>query len=237
LTLAFDVGGETALWQIRIPGALPGPLENELYLAAYRAWNAQLMAKHDLVREENREVTLSYPDLLELIGRDRGGAQYDAIRSTLVFLKEVVVSAENTWREDGRYIHEEVNFSLFDECGSRLRDDTGELEVFFRFSQRLAKALVSDYRLLDMHVHNAIGGDVARRLYRMIDAERFVTDRSGAQELTLLLDQVRARLGLRSKKPALIKRVLDPAHAELESVGFLTPLPEAERYPPLCQHE
>lgn len=231
LTLAFDVGGESALWQIRSPGALPGPLGNDLYLAACRAWDARAMARRDLVLEENREVVLSYPDLLELTGRDRGGEQYDAIRSTLVLLKEVVVTAENTWREDGRYILEEVNFSLFDECGSRLHDDTGELVVFFRFSQRLAKALVSDYRLLDMRVHNALAGDVARRLYRVVDAERFVADRSGARELTLSLDQVRARLGLRAKKPVLVKRVLDSAHAELVDVGFLVPLPEAERYP------
>ena len=231
LTLAFDVGGEAALWQIRTPGALPGPLGNDLYLAACRAWDARAMAHEDLMRDENREVFIVYPDLLELTGHDRGGAQYDAIRSTLVLLKEVVVTAENTWREDGRYIREEVNFSVFDECGSRLHDDTGELVVYFRFSQRLAKALVSDYRLLDMRVHNALAGDVARRLYRVVDAERFVADRTGARELTLSLDQVRARLGLRAKKPAVLKRILDPAHAELVQVGFLAPLPESDRYP------
>lgn len=232
LSLALAYGGEVQTWEASAASAaaptvaLPGPFGNDLWVALGRVWNAVALSERDLTDPEHRTVTLSYGELIRLMGKPHGRTQYAAIDETIERLRAVIIYAQGTWK-DGEYIRERVSFPLFDLIRTAARRDGASERntATFRLSAEVAKAVARHSRLLDTRALYRLRSDAARRLYRFLEAERFNRDRRGVDVLTLTLGEIRDRLPLSETKPAQLKRTLGRAHAELQKAGLLADAP------------
>lgn len=228
LSLSLTFGNEVSTWEASAgapdtPAAvLPGPFGNDLWVALGRAWNALYLTELDPTKPDHRTITLSYGELIRLMGKSWGRPVYEAIEETVTRLRNVLIVAQGTWK-DGEYIREQISFPLFDMTRIRTRrdGDVAKNTVTFRLSIEVAQALVRHSRLLDTRQLYRLTSNAARRLYRLLEAERFNRDRRGAEALTLTLNEIRDRLPLSETKPAQIKRTIGRAHAELQAAGIL----------------
>ncbi len=206
---------------------LPGPFGNDVWVALGRVWNAMALAEGDLADPEHRTITLSFGELIRLMGKSWGRPVYEALEETVDRLGRVTIVAQGTWK-DGEYVRERVTFPLFDMTRTRTRrdGDVGRNTATFRLSLEVAKALVRHSRLLNTRELYRLKSPTARRLYRLLEAERYNRDRLGAGSLTLALSEIRDRMPLAHTKPAHLKRTLGRAHAELHAARYLSAEPQ-----------
>ena len=232
LSLSLVYGDQVTSWQVRAmdadgaPAVLPGPFGNDVWVALGRVWNGQRLGERDLTDPLVREIALGYLDLLQLMDKSPSQTVYAALEETVERLGNVRIVAQGTWK-DGEYIRERVTFPLFDMTRTLTRRDgnVGRNVVTFRLSLEVAKAVVHHSRLLDTRQLYRLKSGVARKLYRLLEAERFNRDRRGAHALTVSLADMRLRLPIKEVKPAQIKRTLGRAHAELQRAGLLVAEP------------
>lgn len=232
LSLALAYGGQIQTWEASAESAtgpavaLPGPFGNDLWVALGRVWNRVALSGLDLTDPEHRTVTLSYGELIRLMGKSHGRTQYAAIDETIERLRAVILYAQGTWK-DGDYIRERISFPLFDLIRTTTRRDgvSDRNTATFRLSAELARAIVRHYRLLDTRALYRLRSDTGRRLYRFLEAERFNRDRRGVDVLTLTLNEIRDRLPLSETKATQLRRTLSRAHSELAKAGLLADMP------------
>lgn len=228
LSLSLAYGGQVATWHARAmdaegtPAVLPGPFGNDVWVALGRVWNSLRLGQRDLSDPLVREIALGYIDLLRLMDKAPSQTVYAALEETVERLGTVWIVAQGTWK-DGEYVRERVTFPLFEmtRIQTRRDGDAGRNVVTFRLSLEVAKAVVQHSRLLDTRELYRLKSPSARRLYRILEAERFNRDRRGAGTLTLPLAEIRIRMPLSETKPAQLKRTLGRAHAELQRQGLL----------------
>ncbi len=232
LSLSLAYGDQVATWHASAldsdGGAvvLPGPFGNDVWVALGRVWNGLRLSERDLNDPQHRTISLGYVDLLRLMAKMPSQTVYAALEETVDRLGSVWIVAQGTWK-DGEYVRERVRFPLFDNTRTQTRRD-GDVSrnvVTFRLSLEVAKALVQHSRLLNVRELYRLKSPTARRLYRLLEAERFNRDRQGADVLTLPLVEIRSRMPLSETKPAQLKRTLGRAHAELQASGLLTGAP------------
>ena len=232
LSLSLAYGDQVATWHASALDAdggavvLPGPFGNDVWVALGRVWNGLRLGERDLNDPQHRTIALGYVDLLRLMAKTPSQTVYAALEETVDRLGSVWIVAQGTWK-DGEYVQERVRFPLFDSTRTRTRrdGDEGRNVVTFRLSLEVAKALVQHSRLLNVRELYRLKSPTARRLYRLLEAERFNRDRQGADVLTLSLSEIRSRMPLSEVKPAQLKRTLGRAHAELHVAGLLADAP------------
>lgn len=241
LSLTLVYGDQVATWEASathatweatvddpagIAAVLPGPFGNDMWVALGRVWNSLSLTEQDVANPEHRTITLGYFELLGLMAKTPSQTVYTALEETVLRLGRVTIVAQGTWK-DGEYVRERVTFPLFEMTRTRTRRD-GNVDrntATFRLSLEVARALVRHSRLLNTRELYRLRSPAARRLYRLLEAERFNRDRQGADTLTLTLAEIRDRMPLAPTKPAHLKRTLDPAHKELYAAGLLTAEP------------
>lgn len=209
---------------------LPGPFGNDLWVALGCVWNAMALTERDLADPEHRTITLGFGELIRLMGKSWGRPVYDALEETVDRLGRVTIVAQGTWK-DGEYVRERVTFPLFDMTRTRTRrdGDVARNTATFRLSLEVAKALVRHSRLLNTRELYRLKSPTARRLYRLLEAERYNRDRLGAGALTLSLSEIRDRMPLAHTKPAQLRRTLGRAHTELQAARYLSAEPRYTR--------
>lgn len=214
--LALDLRLERQEWEISgaFKGRLPGPWEADLYVALHALWNEQ-------GRPADGRLRVRTLDLLQRMGKQRGGKQYDALAEGLgrlnavrFYTRMVFTQAQSEGAPKKR--QRTRGFGLLDAFTAD--DGDGWTEV--RLSAEMCATLTTQGRALDAGRYFRLDRPASRRLFRYLDRRRY----RGAvpqPELALDLAELAAELPIRSTTAAEQRKTLEPAHAELMRDGFL----------------
>jgi hypothetical protein len=182
----------------------------------------------------NKKVEFSRLELIRMLDWPSHGASYDRIYLSLQRWTSVYLEYDNAWRDnktkdwtspEGFHIID--NFKIHDSRTSGEQLDL--LQSHITWNEVIFESFQAGYlKPLDYDLCMALRNSTAKRMYRFID-KRFHHRPDWTFDLTEL-SHAHIGLGRNYEGPAHLKRNLEPAIAELESIGFLEPLPTAERF-------
>lgn len=237
LELLLSAAGEEGKAWIVTAGEesrLPGPADVDVYVALCQLYNERVPRER---RAVERQVTTTFQELITLMGRERGGNQYAAIRDSLERLADTTVRAVQTWRV-GKVIAREERFNILSGVTyEHLRgEEQGGTTVTVFLSEQIAESIAAgNFRLLDTATYVALDTPTSKRLYRYLDQRRWRGAVCG-DTLTVPLEELRVRLPISRHSPSHVRRTLDPAHVELIASGYLAsatyderPIPKRKR--------
>lgn len=181
---------------------------------------------------KSRELQFSRYELLELLGKDHSGANYERIRLALRRLKGTTFDYENWWdSEAGEWV--DVSFGLIDNFklikGTRRKDQPDlRLSKCSLNEEFLSKVSLSFIRKFNYEEWVQLKTKTAKPMYHLI-GKRLGTNRTSVDfDLRTFACQ---HLGVaRNCAPTKIKERLKPAIEELVSIGYFDDLPDSERY-------
>jgi len=246
LGIEYEYGAQTVTWGVsgdwdpdtktRRPdalGPLPGPHARSVLVALGRAWNGTRdIKKRNMELSRNRRFTLPIRDLFAVMGVAKSGRAYEMLRETLKRMRSLTITTKGGWREDGKWVDEELIFGLVDEARIVGRQDSLDGgKVVITLGERVAKSLAQHSRLLDAKVYERLSNSTAKTLYMLLDAERHSVDNRGETELRCPLAWLKDRLAMSASTTKEIKKILDRAHAELVQEGYLAPVEYVEARP------
>ena len=218
---------------------LPSPLANDILVALGEVVNQRTRGQRwDVDSDDARTVSWGVAELLEHMGRGRGVKSYAAMLETARRLAKVRITATGgAWRRGGKRgrLHSEVIFGLIDRLEIVGRADApAGARLKFTISKEFARRLAEDFRLMETTGYWALQGDMARRLYRLLDSARHMvaakrpTLAERASVLRVPVAYLRDRLPIDESKTAQVVRKLDGYHKELLDTGFLQAEPTYE---------
>lgn len=210
---------------------LPSPQANDILVVLGEEINGRARGKSwNIDSAAARTFTFGLAELLARMGQARGGKSYAALLETARRLARLRVTARGgAWRVRGKRVRAEVVTGFFDRLEIIEREDApGGVRIAFTVSVDFARQLAEDYRLLETSTYWQIGGDPARRLYRILDMACYTHNRRGEQSLRIPVAYLRDRIPINASKTAHIMRALDRYHAELVRVAFLAAEPTYE---------
>ena len=205
---------------------LPGPLGSDVWVVLGREFNRRDADGWDPARESDRTVRLKFADLARAVGIGVSGESYALLTDTADRLTATVVRLREPETMEGSTLVERTTLApLFHRVTYEKRTDVSTdlatNEVEFVLNEVIAWHWKHRYRLLDAGVNLALQGAGARRLHRLLDAQRFAVDHQGANPLALTMAWLVEKMPFATDKPAVARRALDRAHAELVDRGFL----------------
>jgi hypothetical protein len=179
----------------------------------------------------DRKVHFSRYELVHLLGWNDDGKSYRRIEESLHRWASVYLSYEKAWWDNRRKSWVDEGFHILERISLYEREGGQQKslpfssftwgEVFFRsFQDGYLKAL-------DLEFFLSLQSATAKRIYRFLDKHFYHRMRLEYD----LHDFAHEHVGLsREYHTGKIKEKLTPALQELESRGFLEPLPASERY-------
>lgn len=180
-----------------------------------------------------REVTFTRHELINLLSWPNKGQSYDRIAQSLHRLAGVTYHFENSWWDNRRKTWTTKIFGIIDTVelnDSRETDGQGGLfPSQIIWNQIILDSFQAGYlRSLDFQLCMSLKHAVSMRIYRFM-GKRFHLKSEWSFDLK---DFAYEHIGLSRiyEGGTQIARKLQPAIKELESVGFLEPLPEEERF-------
>jgi len=181
----------------------------------------------------SRKVEFSTNDLIKTLGWHNSGLSYQRIQKSLDRWTSVYLKYENAWRDNRTKTWKTIGFHIIDKFelnNSRSSDDQSDLiPSFIVWGEDIFESFQAGYlKPLDYDLCMGLSNSTAKRMYRFLD-KRFhhKTDWVfGLKEFAF----EHIGLGRNYEGPAHVKRNLRPAIKELEEIGFLLPLSEAERF-------
>jgi hypothetical protein len=183
----------------------------------------------------NKRVEFTRFELINKLGWPNAGTSYDRIELALDRWTSVYLKYENAWRDNRtkawtspQGFHIIDNFKLND---SRTTGDQMELmPSYIVWNDVIFDSFQAGYlKPLDYDLCMGLRNSTAKRMYRFLD-KRFHHKPDWLFDLKELAHE-HIGMGRHYEGPAHLKRNLQPAIEELETVGFLEPLPESERFP------
>lgn len=222
---------------------LPSPLANDILVALGEVVNQRTRGQRwDVDSDDARTVSWGVAELLEHVGRGRGVKSYAAMIETARRLAKVRITATGgAWRRGGKRgrLHSEVIFGLIDRLEIVGRADApAGARLKFTISKEFARRLAEDFRLMETTGYWALEGDMARRLYRLLDSARHLVAAkrpvgvARPPVLRVPVAYLRDRLPIDESKTVQVVRKLDRYHQELLDVGFLVSAPIYESCAP-----
>ena len=206
---------------------LPTPADEHVILALL------YVAKHST---NFREATVHFApsQLFEIMGWAPNGRSYTRLRDVLRRLKSLTIRYENAWWDVvGRAYEEEIATGIL--SGYRIaRQVSGprkvgqELMSTVTWTQAFQDSLErGNLKRLNLKVFFELQTPTAQRMYRFLD-KRFYTQPNFVMDL---VEFACGHVGLaEANNVAILKRRLTPGIEELEKIGFIRPVPAAERY-------
>ena len=183
----------------------------------------------------NKRVEFTRFELITKLGWPNAGSSYDRIELALDRWTSVYLKYENAWRDNRtkawtspQGFHIIDNFKLND---SRTTGDQLELmPSYIIWNDVIFDSFQAGYlKPLDYDLCMGLRNSTAKRMYRFLD-KRFHHKPDWLFDLKELAHE-HIGMGRHYEGPAHLKRNLQPAIEELESVGFLEPLSANERFP------
>jgi hypothetical protein len=185
----------------------------------------------------SRKVEFSRLGLINMLGWPNTGQSYDRIEQSLDRWMSVSLKYENAWRDnkakrwtspggpEGFHIID--NYKLNDSRNSG--DQFDLLQSYIIWNEVIFESFQAGYlKPLDYDLCMSLKSSTAKRMYRFLD-KRFHHKPDWTFDLRELAHE-HIGLGRHYEGPAHLKRNLQPAISELESVGILEPLHVSERF-------
>lgn len=181
----------------------------------------------------SRRVEFSRHELVQLLGWSIGGASYDRIETSLDRWTSVYLKYENAWRDNRTKTWTSRGFHIIEAFELNDTRSTGDqldlLPSYILWNEIIFESFQAGYlKPLDYDLCMGLSNSTAKRMYRFLD-KRFHHRPDWTFDLKELAHE-HIGLGRNYDGPAHLKRKLDPAIAELESINYLEPLPESDRY-------
>ena len=182
-----------------------------------------------------KKVEFTRFELITKLGWPNAGTSYDRIELALDRWTSVYLKYENAWRDNRtkawtspQGFHIIDNFKLND---SRTTGEQMELmPSYIVWNDVIFDSFQAGYlKPLDYDLCMGLRNSTAKRMYRFLD-KRFHHKSDWLFDLKELAHE-HIGMGRHYEGPAHLKRNLMPAIEELETVGFLEPLPQSERFP------
>ena len=206
---------------------LPTPADEHVILALL------YVAKHGS-NFADPTVYFAPSQMFDVMGWSANGRSYTRLRDVLRRLKSLTIRYENAWWDAaGRGYEEEVATGVISAykiarqvSGPRTANSTPL--SWATWTQQFHQSLLNgNIKRLDLDLFFRLKTPTAQRMYRFLD-KRFYNNDSVAMDL---IEFTCGHVGLtESGNVAILKRRLAPAIAELEEIGFLTPLAPEERF-------
>ena len=181
----------------------------------------------------SRKVEFNRHELIQMLGWHRNGHSYDRILTSLRKWTSVYLDYENAWRDNRTKTWKTAGFHIieaFEFNDSRSTDDQLVLlPSYILWNEVIFESFQAGYlKPLDYDLCMGLGNSTAKRMYRFLD-KRFHHKPDWSFGLKEFAHE-HIGLGRNYEGPAHLRRKLQPAIEELEAVGFLEPLTEAERF-------
>lgn len=232
-TLRFEdqirdgVNGGMVTRQLTVTGSdaygLPTALDDEVLLALVQSTRLHGFA--------DRKVPFTRYQLIALLGWRNETKSYERIEASLNRWTGVTLYYRNAWWDNTRRCWVDETFHVLDNVWLRHRRNRGadgRLPSTFVWNEVIFRSFqAGNLKRLDFEFFRRLDSAVAKRLYRFLDKRFFHRRRLdfGLQELAW------EHVGLaRSYDTASLKRKLRPGIVELEELGFLEPMADADRF-------
>ncbi len=181
----------------------------------------------------NRKVEFTRHELVQLLGWSVGGASYERILLSLKRWTSVFLQYENAWRDNRTKTWTSVGFHIIDKyelTDTRVGGDHLDLTPsFIIWGEDIFASFQAGYlKPLDYDLCMGLSNSTAKRMYRFLD-KRFHHKGDWSFDLREFAHE-HIGLGRHYEGPAHLKRNLMPAIDELERIGFLEPLSQADRF-------
>jgi Replication initiator protein A len=182
----------------------------------------------------SRKVEFRTNDLIKTLGWYDSGASYQRIQKSLDRWTSVYLKYENAWRDNRTKTWKTIGFHIIDKYelndGRSPGDQPDLVPSYIVWGEDIFESFQAGYlKPLDYDLCTGLSNSTARRMYRFLD-KRFHHKADWTFGLKEFAHE-HIGLGRNYEGPAHVKRNLRPAIGELEEIGFLLPLPEAERFP------
>ncbi|MGE3819750.1 MAG: replication initiator protein A [Isosphaeraceae bacterium] len=179
------------------------------------------------------DVEFTRQELLGLLGWSDQGRNYQRIEKALLRLKHVTYEYKNAWWDHRQKTYTTRAFSIIDNVDindSRNTNNQGDLFLSrIKWNEVIFDSFQSGYlRAIDFEQCRRFRHPVALQMYRFLGKREHL----GSEVAVPLKAFAFGHIGLTGNytDKAQIARKLRPAFDELESIGFLVPLPDGERY-------
>ncbi len=184
-----------------------------------------------------RRVRFSRYQLIQLLGWRDEGRSYRRLDESLKRWLGVTLYYENAWWDRAQKMWVDANLHLLEEwmpCRRHKRlaadsESVGDRSMSsFTWNETVFRSFQAGFlKRLDMALYRCLNLAAAKRMYRFLDKRFHYSGTLRFRLPTFACEHV----GLsRRYDAAQLKRRLNPAVAELERAGYLTPLPASERY-------
>lgn len=220
-----DNGGR---WRVLpAPGErLPGTFDQDVYIELARRF-------HEAEQPEDGVLTFTLHAFLRSMGRRVDGRTYEQLRGALARLERTVLESEGAWFDAAKGSYGHARFTLLSAVAidRRRLTDRDQLALFPALASNepgdahvtLAAQLRSNIAAghsvtLVAPRYVTLSSPVARRLYRLLEADRVAT---GGGALRLPLERLAELLPLAQRYPSHLQRVLQPAHEMLVAAGIV----------------
>jgi plasmid replication initiation protein len=208
---------------------LPTPLDTDVLIALLHLTKLQN-------NFESPTVTFSRYEVLNMLGMSDDGKSFQRLKMAMRRWVGVTLFYDGSFWDNALKCRVEAAFHVLDDVtmfDMKVRRTLGArqqplpLSSFTWGSRFFASCQADNLKRLDLTTYFGLRSAVSKQLYRYADKKFYVRP-----DWTFDLRELAfAHVGLsRTYADAKIKEKLAPALAELEGIGFLRPMPTAERY-------
>lgn len=205
---------------------LPGTFDQDVFVELMRRF-------HEAGSPADGTLSFTLHAFLRAMGRRVDGRTYEQLRSALARLERTVLESEGAWFDAAARTRPHARFTLLSAVAIDRRrvTDRDQLALFpalasnepgdarVTLAHQLRDNIAAGHvTTLNAQKYTALSSPVARRLYRLLEAERADGDGSGWRPT---LDALAERLPLTQRFPSHLQRVLQPAHEMLLAAGLV----------------
>lgn len=204
---------------------LPGTFDQDVYVELMRRYQ-------EAGAPADGTLSFTLHAFLRSMGRRVDGRTYEQLRAALGRLERTVLESDGAWRDAAHGTHPHARFTLLSAVAIDRRrfTDRDQLALFPALaSNEPGDARVSigaplrsniaagHHTTLNAQTYAQLSSPVARRLYRLVEAQRGA--RSTGWRPTL--EQLAGLLPLTQRYPSHLQRVVQPAHEMLVAAGVV----------------
>lgn len=205
---------------------LPGTFDQDVFVELLRRF-------HEAGNPSDGTLSFTLHAFLRAMGRRVDGRTYEQLRSALARLERTVVESDGAWFDAGTATRPSARFTLLAAVAIDRRrfTDRDQLALFpalasnepgdarVTLAHQLRDNIAAGHTsTLNAQKYAALSSPVARRLYRLLEAER--ADGAGPTWQPSL-ESLAERLPLTQHFPSHLQRVLQPAHEMLLAAGLV----------------
>lgn len=205
---------------------LPGTFDQDVFVELLRRY-------HEAGAPSDGTLSFTLHAFLRAMGRRVDGRTYEQLRAALARLERTVLESDHAWLDASAQTRPQARFTLLAAVAIDRRrfTDRDQLALFPALASNEpgdARVTLSHHlrdnigagwvSTLNAQKYTALSSPVARRLYRMLEAERAAGTGASWQ---LSLEDLAERLPLTQRFPSHLQRVLQPAHEMLLAAGLV----------------